>query len=134
MSNMNYTMSRDYEALYKHLCDGHDVFGLVDYEGFTQTVRDVVHIRRHGPWDISIGARGITYGEVRRYHSENYETEFDAFVAQCSRANLEWVVPPASNDEPHIHTVYEARGGGYICSGCEMRFVTEMEAKTNSAS
>jgi hypothetical protein len=25
-------------------------------------------------------------------------------------------------DEPHIHTVYDAVGGGYICSGCEMRF------------
>lgn len=36
--------------------------------------------------------------------------------------------------EPHIHTVYDAVGGGYICSGCEKRFSdaavcrTEVEA------
>lgn len=38
------------------------------------------------------------------------------------------------NPEPHVHTVYDAVGGGYICSGCEKRFSdaavcrTEVEA------
>ncbi len=26
-------------------------------------------------------------------------------------------------EQPHVHTVYDAVGGGYVCSGCEQRFV-----------
>ena len=33
------------------------------------------------------------------------------------------------DESVHIHTVYEARGGGYICSGCDMRFVEAREPK-----
>lgn len=37
------------------------------------------------------------------------------------------------DDSAHIHTVYEARGGGYICSGCDMRFVEAREPKGYTA-
>lgn len=43
------------------------------------------------------------------------------------RVAVQWVldkVNASKQDEGHVHTIYEAVGGDYICSGCEQRFST----------
>ena len=47
-------------------------------------------------------------------------------LSKRERVAVQWVIDryerERQGDGPHVHAVYEAVGGGYICSGCEMRF------------
>ena len=64
---------------------------------------------------------------LKRYY--NGDREWQQRLADAMSDGLRhardngYLAPAADNNEPHVHTVYEAIEGGYICSGCEMRFI-----------
>lgn len=89
-----YTLSKDYETLWSFVEAGHDPICLVDYKWDENKVcRDIARIRRHEPFQIQIGARGIGYGSVDSWDEELGTSEKAAFIDECTRMNLEWVCP-----------------------------------------
>lgn len=105
-----YQTSRDYPRLIQLMKEGHRLVCLVDYRFSSDApdeppCRDICHTRAGPPdpasqyqevrslWYLAVGCRGIEYiGGIR-------DTE-EAFIAQCTRANLEWLVPSALPTEP----------------------------------
>ncbi|MEH0153756.1 hypothetical protein V6R21_06380 [Limibacter armeniacum] len=83
-----YNLSKDYNTLYQHVCDGKVAACFVDYDGF----RDICQIIKYRDYDISICCRGIGYGNVRTFHRKR-GTEKELFIAQCEKLNLEWIKP-----------------------------------------
>ncbi len=94
-SKPRYEYSKDYDVLYEKVCTGFEPLCLVDYDFIPKTgkpSRDVCRIRRFDEFDIIIGARGIQYGGVGRWHQKGKITERELFVTACKELNLEWVV------------------------------------------
>lgn len=95
-----YQLSTDYEALFDLICEGHTAVGFVDYR-FDRgnpdepPMRDVVQIRRHGEFNILIGARGIGYGSICPFQSK-YGTEREVFVGTCRAINLGFIPAQAT--------------------------------------
>lgn len=95
--NNFYNLSKNYHRLYFHLCQGKTVVGFVNYqfrgmEGKHPPSRDTCKIVRRNPYDISFGARGIEYGSISDYFADK-ETEYNLFLSECERMNVEWIVP-----------------------------------------
>ena len=108
-----YQTSRDYPRLIQLMKEGHRLVCLVDYRFSSDApdeppCRDICHTRAGPPdpasqyqevrslWYLAVGCRGIEYiGGIR-------DTE-EAFIAQCTRANLEWLVPSALPTAPVLH-------------------------------
>lgn len=91
---MNYRLSTDYEALFAAIAEGHEIAAFVDYklsEGITVR-RDICLVRRTGPYQISIAARGTQYGGLYPFDAEDGE-ERALFIVQCKAMNLEWIAP-----------------------------------------
>ncbi len=106
-----YNLSKDYELLYKKICEGHEAFCLVNYDlrDGKEPLRDPAKVRRFGEYDIQVGARGIGYGDVRTFHKDR-GTEQELFIKECQRMNLEWVLPPAEIKEFDFHTMKRMEG------------------------
>ena len=55
-------------------------------------------------------------------------------VAFAALDKLEAQPEQQPTDVPHVHTVYDAVGGGYVCSGCGMRFAAPTNLPAPSVS
>lgn len=87
-------MSRDYGHLYHALCQRQHVLALVDYVAHTgDAMRDPCLIKRQGPFEIVIMARGVCYGEVSPFQ-RNEGDEQALLAALCQSRNVEWVDAP----------------------------------------
>lgn len=93
-----YKLSKDYKLLFKKICEGNEVACFVDYRYRTEAgfekhpCRDICKIKRHGEYDIKIGARGISYGDIYPFNKKD-GTEKDIFINSCKAANIEWIQP-----------------------------------------
>jgi hypothetical protein len=88
-----YSLSKDYKRLYELLCAGHTIVGFVDYDRHgdnVEPIRDVVKIVRRREFDIMIGVRGCSYGDVFPYMKKTL-SELEVLVSVCTVNNLEWV-------------------------------------------
>lgn len=101
-----YVMSKDYDALHDLLCKGGEAFALVDYDwrDGSPTSRDVVRARRTMVGNISIGVRGIEYGDVSTSDAKRHGSERAAFLSECQRLNLEWVAVEQPNEQSKAPT------------------------------
>ncbi len=91
--NSFYKLSKDYDLLYQHICQGHIIAAFVDYNFVGSTTppsRDICKIRRFKEYDIQFGSRGIGYGDVTDYFKGTH-SELNLFLSECSRMNLEWI-------------------------------------------
>lgn len=90
-------LSRDYNALYDLLCKGGEAMGYVDmkwpHDG--SITRDVCKVVRFKEWDIDMLARGVGYGNVRKWEHRptNGMSEREALIHECQRLNLEFLAP-----------------------------------------
>ena len=91
-SPVTYAMSRDYDKLYDRLCAGGEALGYVNSTMFPG-VREPMRVKRLGEYDIMIGVRGMQFGGVGSYDEAKYQTERNAFIAECTRLSLEWLAP-----------------------------------------
>ena len=87
-----YKLSKNYEKLFQLICDDNEMVAFVDYEFKTDKTivcKDVCTVRRHEPFRINMGVRGITYASVDSWDNEYKEK--DLFIAICKSVNLEWI-------------------------------------------
>lgn len=87
--------STDYEALWDLICTGQDALCLVDYRFLDQpqeapNMRDPARVRRKGPYQIGISARGISYACIYPFDQDQWPDEKTLFLASCKSVNLEW--------------------------------------------
>jgi len=87
-----YQLSRDYEELYRLLCMGKMVVGIVDYNPLDGLVpsRDVCRITRPADFSIFMRARGIEYFGLYPF-MDRYGEEKPQFLAACRELRLEWI-------------------------------------------
>jgi len=100
-----YNLSRDYKKLFDLICEGKVAAAFVDYrfreaEGYVH--RDVCLVKRHGPFQINISARGISYGDIYPF-MEKDGTEEEVFKRSCGWVNLEWIDPDLSPQENNMN-------------------------------
>lgn len=91
-----YTLSKDYNLLFSFVEAGHQPLAFVDYKWDKESnpLRDVCRIRRHEPFHIDFGVRGMSYGSVDKWDKEDGgKSERSLFITECIRMNLEWVCP-----------------------------------------
>jgi hypothetical protein len=89
-----YKMSRNYSELFELISNGHEIPCFVDYSFRNDDLvksRDICRVRRRGVFDISFGARGISYGDISSWHKGNGEREVDAFHNLCKMLNVEFI-------------------------------------------
>jgi hypothetical protein len=89
-----YKMSRNYTELFYLISTGHEIPCFVDYsykDNDERVFRDICRVRRRGSFDISFGARGISYGGISSWHKENGERELDVFDDLCQMLNVEFI-------------------------------------------
>lgn len=90
--------STDYDALWHFICAGHEALAFVDYrfmgepEGY-KPWRDAAKVTRRGPYQINIGARGISYAGAYESDAPQWPDEKELFVKICQNINLEWASP-----------------------------------------
>ncbi|KXS55301.1 MAG: Uncharacterized protein AWU57_287 [Marinobacter sp. T13-3] len=101
----NYTpaLSTDYERLYDLICEGHRVAGWADsytmQDANGNPLRDVCEIRRRQAYEITIGCRGTSYGNIFPFMKEE-GSEKDLFIRACQRCNLAWANAVADTPTP----------------------------------
>lgn len=94
-----YNLSKDYDKLFKFICEGNIAVGFVDYKHLDFCMRDVCGIRRDKENYITIGVRGYSYGSIYPFCIEDSgKTEKEYFVWLCNVCNLEFVMPTESKD------------------------------------
>jgi hypothetical protein len=94
-----YNLSSDHKLLFKKLCEGHTAACFVDHKptsNSTGTVQDICKCYRRGPYDIIVGSRGISYGDIMPFEKDE-GTEEDLFIATCLSVNLQWISPKPIN-------------------------------------
>ena len=90
MSESNF--SKDYKKLFESICNGDVVAAFVDHAFLSDpkdVMRDVCQVKRTAPFNIQIAARGISYGGIYSFMSDEGD-EFELFEKQCTRMNLEF--------------------------------------------
>jgi len=89
-----YKLSKDYTQLFKFLLEGNKVAAYVDYSfrNNKKIHRDICQVHRKEAYSISIGVRGISYGEIFTFDKIEGEEEY-LFILECKRINLEWISP-----------------------------------------
>ena len=93
-----YKLSKDYKLLFEKICDGHVAACFVDYmircgDGYKpHPIRDICQIKRKDEYEISISARGISYGNIYDFDSV-HGTEEEVFINTCKAGNIEWIQP-----------------------------------------
>ena len=104
-----YNLSKNYEQLYKLICEGLVAACFVDYSysGDDIPSRDIAKCRKYDE-RISVGVRGCEYGSVSRYDQlRTGETEKELFIKECERMNLEWI-----NNQIKVNDKILVLGGG----------------------
>jgi hypothetical protein len=89
-----YKLSRNYSKLFELISIGHEIPCFVDYsykDNDERVYRDICRVRRRAKFDISFGARGISYGDISSWHKENGEREIDAFFNLCETLSVEFI-------------------------------------------
>ncbi len=89
-----YKLSRDYKKLFNLIEKGAEIAAWADYRSINKEkpLRDICSVKRWKPYQINIGSRGISYGDVYPFESEE-GPEIDVFIQHCESANLEWIDP-----------------------------------------
>jgi hypothetical protein len=97
-ADSRYNLSKDYERLFALICQGERVpawantYSMFDENG--TPYRDICEVRRTQPYEILIGCRGTSYGNVWPFmRSEG--PELDLFSRACRSCDLTWVDPGA---------------------------------------
>jgi|TARA_Y100000310_G_scaffold289631_1_gene316169 hypothetical protein len=96
---MAYTMSKDYEYLYRFICGGGVAVGFCNYtrmnsEGIFELIgRDVCKIEKRKDFDISIGVRGIGYAGIMPFEEKHGIAECEMFRRDCLNLDLEFIDP-----------------------------------------
>ena len=98
MSQENYyNLSNNYNELFDLICKDQEIAAFVDYDmSFDKEkwiCRDICRVKRHGPYRIQIGSRGICYSSVEGFENEK-GTEKELFISRCEALNLEWISNP----------------------------------------
>lgn len=90
-----YTLSKDYEELYKHICKGHIIACYVNYNWHdgSPPSRDICTCKKWKHWEIRFSSRGIEYGSVDPFEKKKGSSEKDIFIKTCKILNVEWIVP-----------------------------------------
>lgn len=96
MADTEASASRDYSKLFDLICTSSVAVGWVDYRMHDDVTacRDVVQIKRHGEFDVFIGARGICYSSLNSFHRRE-GSEREVFIMMCVNLNLEWIADEA---------------------------------------
>ena len=91
---MPYKLCSDYNELFDLIKEGEKVAAFVDYtfSDSTHVFRDVVAVRRDGPYQITIGVRGHGYGGLYPFNEKDGD-EKELFIKDCEHMNLGWVKP-----------------------------------------
>jgi hypothetical protein len=105
-----YLLSKDYNKLFEHICNGLEVPCYVDYSfGFPDKVihafRDLCLCKRKRPWQISFSVRGVGYGGIDTFEDEGHGNEETLFIERCQALNVEWFVP---TQEDALSTSFKA--------------------------
>lgn len=82
-----YDLSKDYELLFKLICEGYRIPCWIDYDWSHDgdIARDICYCRRFEEWHISLSARGIGYFSIYPFLQENCtHTEKEMFVQLCT--------------------------------------------------
>jgi len=91
---MPYKLSKDYRRLFAQISKGEIAAAYVDYtfsvDSEVCVCRDICDIKRHEPYRINIGIRGMCYGHVYSYMQKDGDEEV-LFIRECQRLNLEWI-------------------------------------------
>lgn len=96
---MSYTFLKDYEKLYRFICDGGIAVGFCSYtrmnnEGVFELIgRDVCKIERRKEFDINIGVRGISYAGIMPFEKKHGISEYEMFRRDCLNVDLEFIDP-----------------------------------------
>lgn len=93
--------STDYDALWDLICAGHEALAFVDYRFMDEPKdykpwRDAAKVTRRGPYQINIGARGISYASAHEFDAPKWPDEKELFIKICKNTNLEWASPQQS--------------------------------------
>ena len=89
-------LSDDYEELYELLKAGGEALGWIEGARLSGTrIRQCAEMGRIGDWSLYI--RGREHGgSVNEDDKTEFNTECDAFKAECKRLQLQWVAPAPS--------------------------------------
>ena len=90
------TISKDYDVLYKLLCQGMGIVAFVNYgtdENGSVLCRGMCKIERRGDWDIDFGVRGMGYDRLYSKRKEVAIDEITALKMECVRMNVEYIIP-----------------------------------------
>ena len=100
-SPASYAMSRDYSALYDHLCNGGEALGR--YLAYEKGPRPALLLSPPLPYTEDGMGRMVGFGDLEL---DNPEVDMRAeFTAECTRLNLEWLAPvqPLTDEEIEKH-------------------------------
>lgn len=96
-----YKLSKDYQKLFKLLCEGYELAGFVDYDSMRDgknILRDIVKIKRLSEWEIMFSVRGCQYGGVDKWHGDQMKiaghkvsSELEAFKIAATMCKLEFI-------------------------------------------
>jgi len=95
---MIYKLSKDYEELYRLICEGHIIVCFIDYKFSTQDedekpYRDVCKVEKSVQWKrIEFGVRGICYGGIYDFMLKEH-TEWKWFESLCKNMKVEYIIP-----------------------------------------
>lgn len=91
---MTYRLSTDYDALFDAISAGEAIAAFVNYtlSDPVNVHQDICLIKRHGPYQISMAVRGLSYGGVYPF-DEEYGEERVLFARQCEALSLKWILP-----------------------------------------
>ena len=92
---MMYELSKDYEELYKLICDGNRVAAFVDYsfrgsETNKRVMRDICLVEKRKDNRIVGFVRGICYFEIEDWQTPCLD-EKQCFIVDCKHVNLEFI-------------------------------------------
>ena len=105
-----YRMSRDYEALYKLLCEGGEALGwATEPHSEHRYAQTLLNADVHEDPDMG---RSVSFGDI---YLDNPQDDKSAFIAECQRLNLEYVTV-GSERTPEGEGPY-AQDGNYVMNG-----------------
>lgn len=88
---MTYTMSKDYDKLYDLLCAGGEALGR--YEGY-EGMRPAMLLKPPVYDNLTDGIGPMMwYGDIEVQSPNSTNPNREAFNAECTRLNLEWLAP-----------------------------------------
>lgn len=85
--------SKDYEELYKAICEKKRVvcLAIYEYSADGEQIKDPCYCTREKKFSIEFRSRGIVYGSIKDIHKKE-GTEKEVFFKLCSKLSIEYIV------------------------------------------